>query len=130
MRGFTYVLIPALVLAACGPGQVAATPESPVDTSGPLSSPSPAAEDVTPEATNVRVEDEREFSFRPLLAFDAIRPVYDPEFVTAEESPLLDEELVIGVSLEGEAKAYPITVLIFREIVNDELARTPILVTW
>jgi hypothetical protein len=43
---------------------------------------------------------------------------------------LLDDELVIGVSVEGEAKAYPITVLRFREMVNDELGKLPILVTW
>jgi len=65
-----------------------------------------------------------------LLPWDGIRPVYDPEFATAEEAPLDDEELIIGISLEGEAKAYPITVLRFREMVNDEMAGIPTLVTW
>jgi hypothetical protein len=65
-----------------------------------------------------------------LLPWDGIRPVYDPQFATAEEAPLEDEELVIGISLEGEAKAYPITVLRFREMVNDEMAGIPTLVTW
>jgi hypothetical protein len=65
-----------------------------------------------------------------LLPWDAIRPVYDPEFTTAEDAPLDDEELVIGLSLEGDAKAYPITVLRFREMVNDEMAGIPTLVTW
>ncbi len=65
-----------------------------------------------------------------LLPWDAIRPVYDPEFATAGEAPLDNEELVIGISLEGEAKAYPITVLRFREMVNDEMAGIPTLVTW
>ena len=37
---------------------------------------------------------------------------------------------VIGISLDGEAKAYPISVLRFREMVNDELAGIPTLVTW
>ena len=65
-----------------------------------------------------------------LLPWDGIRPVYNPEFATAEEAPLDDEELIIGISLEGEAKAYPITVLRFREMVNDEMAGIPTLVTW
>jgi hypothetical protein len=65
-----------------------------------------------------------------LLPWDAIRPVYDPEFATAEEAPLDDDELIIGISLEGEAKAYPITVLRSREMVNDEMAGIPTLVTW
>ena len=37
---------------------------------------------------------------------------------------------IMGVAIEGEAKAYSVTVLRFREMVNDELAGWPILVTW
>ena len=48
----------------------------------------------------------------------------------AEEAPLDDDELVLGVSIEDEAKAYPITVLNRREMVNDEMAGIPTLVTW
>jgi hypothetical protein len=61
---------------------------------------------------------------------DGIRPIYEPEFASAADAPLLDEELVMGVDLGGEAKAYPISVLRSREVVNDELAGIPILVTW
>ena len=50
--------------------------------------------------------------------------------MAAADAPLEDDELVIGISLEGESKAYPITVLRFREMVNDELGGLPILVTW
>lgn len=79
---------------------------------------------------NRRVDDPVEYHVNTLLPRDAIRPVYDPEFVSASESPLLDDELIIGVAWEGEAKAYPITILRFREMVNDELAGIPTLVTW
>ena len=65
-----------------------------------------------------------------LLSWDAIRPVYNPEFATVEDAPLDDDELIIGISLKGEAKAYPITVLRSREMVNDEMAGIPTLVTW
>jgi hypothetical protein len=68
--------------------------------------------------------------FVPLLPRDAIAPVYDPEFVTADVSPLHEDELIMGIAIDGEAKAYPVTVLRFREMVNDELAGLPILVTW
>ena len=80
--------------------------------------------------TNVRVQDDNEYSFPQLLGYDSIPPVYDPIFVPAEEPPLQDEELVMGVAINGEAKAYPVTVLRFREMVNDELGGIPILVTW
>lgn len=79
---------------------------------------------------NKRIDDPNTYSFAQLLPFDAIRPVYDPEFVTAGESPLHEDELILGIALEGESKAYPITVLRHREMVNDELAGIPILVTW
>ncbi len=73
----------------------------------------------------------KEDIFNPtLLPYDAIRPVYDPEFDTADQVPLDDDELVIGINLNGESKAYSITVLRSREMVNDELGGLPILVTW
>ncbi len=62
--------------------------------------------------------------------FDIIRPIYDPEFVPAAEAPYGDSELVLGIAIGDEAKAYSITVLNFRELVNDELGGIPILVTW
>jgi len=48
----------------------------------------------------------------------------------AAESPLFDDDLVMGVAIEGEAKAYPVSVLRLREMVDDELSGIPILVTW
>ncbi len=65
-----------------------------------------------------------------LLPFDGIRPIYNPEFVPADEAGLKDGELVMGVAWEGEAKAYPVTVLRVREMVNDEMAGEPYLVSW
>ena len=65
-----------------------------------------------------------------MLPRDAIRPIYDPQFVDAVDSPLQADELVMGVAIQGEAKAYPVTVLRFREMVDDELGGLPILVTW
>jgi len=80
--------------------------------------------------TNQPIDDENYPPVNFLLHFDSILPIYEPEFVGAEDAPLREEELVIALSIDGEAKAYPITVLRFREMVNDELAGTPILVSW
>ncbi len=68
--------------------------------------------------------------YQQLLPFDGILPIYDPEFVPAGDAPYHPDELIIGIAIDGQAKAYPITVLRFREMVNDELAGIPILVTW
>lgn len=84
----------------------------------------------SPVPTNVRIEDAKEYEVRGLIPFDGIPPIYEPEFVPAADAPLVDDELVLGVAITGEAKAYPISVLRFREIVDDELGALPILVTW
>ena len=81
-------------------------------------------------AINNRVITDEEYSFPSLIPFDGIRPIYEPVFVTANEAAYQDDELVMGVAFGNEAKAYPVTVLRFREMVNDELAGIPILVTW
>ena len=39
-------------------------------------------------------------------------------------------DLVIDVTIGGESRAYPIRVLRIREMANDVLGGTPILVTW
>ena len=69
-------------------------------------------------------------AFAQLLGRDGIRPVYRPLVVAPEMAALGSEDLVIGVRIGGESRAYPIRPLRFREMVNDELGGTPILVTW
>ena len=68
--------------------------------------------------------------YRQLLRRDAILPIYDPEFVSAEEASFNEEELVLGVAINGESRAYPVGVLTYREMVIDEVGGVPILVTW
>lgn len=65
-----------------------------------------------------------------LLPRDAIAPIYRPQFVPAGQARLRADELVLGVELNGEARAYPITVLNSREMVNDVVGGVPILATW
>jgi len=68
--------------------------------------------------------------YRSLLYRDAIAPIYDPEFVSASEANWDPADLVIGVSIDGEAKAYLVSHLSRREMVIDQLAGIPILVSW
>jgi hypothetical protein len=68
--------------------------------------------------------------FRQLLPRDGIQPIYEPQFTTASGVDWPDETQVIGVAAEGEAKAYPVSVLNRHEMVNDFIAADPILVTW
>ena len=57
-------------------------------------------------------------------------PSTSPNLPRLIEAPYDDEELVIGVALNGETKAYAIGPLNSREVVNDSLGGVPILVTW
>jgi len=114
-------------LAACAPAAL-----QPVDT--PTISPTEAINTplINPTDSPTATIDLNldQFAFVPLLPRDGIRPIYNPEFVDAIGSPLHEDELVMGVAINGEAKAYPVSVLRFREMVNDELGGGPILVTW
>lgn len=62
---------------------------------------------------------------------DGIPAIDHPKFVpVAESSDLAGEEPVIGLVLGDEAKAYPLRILIWHEIVNDWLNDTPVAVTY
>ena len=67
---------------------------------------------------------------RQLLARDATRPIYDPQFVAAAAAGWEDETLVIALEIDGDARTYPVSHLNRREIVNDHVGKTPVLVTW
>lgn len=68
--------------------------------------------------------------FSQVLPREAIRPIYKPEFATGDRSALQDDELVLGVAVGGEARAYSVSVLNSRELVNDVVGGVPIIVTW
>lgn len=62
---------------------------------------------------------------------DAIPPIHKPVYETAiEASWLTQEDIVLGYAFEESARAYPIRILNFHEIVNDVLAGDPILISY
>jgi hypothetical protein len=62
---------------------------------------------------------------------DGIPAIDEPRFLTAEDVDFLEpDEPVIALEVDGEARAYPIQVLIWHEIVNDEIAGVPVAVTF
>ncbi len=62
---------------------------------------------------------------------DGIPAILDPKFVAGEKADYLkDSDAVIGVEIEGVARAYPISILNWHEIVNDTLNGVPIVVTF
>lgn len=66
-----------------------------------------------------------------VLPRDTIAAIFEPTLVPAgAAASLAPDDLVVGVELAGEARAYPIRVLSAHEIVNDEILGKPFAVTW
>ncbi|MDH4100161.1 MAG: DUF3179 domain-containing protein [Nitrospirota bacterium] len=66
----------------------------------------------------------------PLFSEDTFPPILEPKSDTVDKTPFADTEMVIGVVVNGEAKAYPIGILNYHEMVNDVVGKEPILVTY
>jgi hypothetical protein len=60
---------------------------------------------------------------------DGIPSLDNPQFVSAEETKFLDDEIVIGLEIFGDARAYPYGILNWHEVVNDEVGGVPVAVT-
>ncbi len=75
---------------------------------------------------------ERELEIVRLLGKDSIPAILEPEFVSVSEAGywMEPDEAVLGVSMRGEHKAYPVTMLSRHEIVNDIIGGEPVAVTW
>ncbi len=58
-------------------------------------------------------------------------PIDEAHFVAVAAASFLEpEHLILGVTIEGEAKAYPISMMIYHHIVNDRLAGEPYVATY
>ena len=66
-----------------------------------------------------------------LLPPDSIQAIDDPQFEAASQAlDMASEERVIGIEINGEARAYPLTILSSHEIVNDVVGGESLVVTW
>ena len=66
-----------------------------------------------------------------LLAPDSIQAIDDPQFEAADQMlDMAPDERVIGIEINGDARAYPLNILSSHEIVNDVVGGEPLAVTW
>jgi hypothetical protein len=61
---------------------------------------------------------------------DSIPPIDNPVFVPAAEAGIGPDEPVLSVVINGDARAYPLSMLLWHEIVNDTVGGVPILVSF
>jgi hypothetical protein len=65
-----------------------------------------------------------------ILPRGQIAAVLDPQFVAASEADVPDEAWILGVVVEGEAKAYSLNLLNRHEVVNDQSGETGFAAVW
>ena len=68
-----------------------------------------------PQTRSIDLRIDTGFDEHEKLPRDAISPIYTPKFIPADEARLTDDELVLGVEINGDARAMPVGLLRFRE---------------
>ena len=63
---------------------------------------------------------------------DGIPSIDNPKFISIQEANkyLEDSELVLGLNINGDVRAYPLQILVWHEIVNDKVNDVPVAVTY
>lgn len=61
---------------------------------------------------------------------DGIPSIDKPVFLTPDKSPQQDQDRVLGLMWNGVAKAYPINIMNWHEIVNDQFGAEPVVITY
>ena len=63
---------------------------------------------------------------------DGIPSIDNPKFMSVKEADkiLEDSELVVGLSVNGDIRAYPLQILVWHEIVNDNVGGVPVAITY
>lgn len=62
---------------------------------------------------------------------DGIPALTNPKYVAAADASFMrDDEQVMGVFINGIARAYPTRILSWHELVNDTYRDLPVLVSW
>ena len=121
------LLLFAVTLAVIGIIEMRSAVTDPSSAVGPVVD---YGSEVDPRSLPNAFEEELPPGYFQILSRDAIPPVYAPSFTTADRIGWDDQTDVIGVVVDGEAKAYPVSYLNGREMVNDEIAGEPLLVSW
>ena len=139
---FGAVALPTLCLAACA----RAGTEAPVTTDAPFGagstptptpldgngapSPSPTPPPVGgPSATATPTPTSAPRSLQGRSG--GFVPLDDPAFIPVSAAAFLDDdELVLGYDRDGEARAYPVSMMFWHHIINDTVQGRPLLVTY
>ncbi len=68
--------------------------------------------------------------FKQIIPRGRIAAITKPVFVSATEAEMSDDSYVLGVVIDGHARAYSLNLLNSHEIVNDEVGNTAFAAVW
>jgi len=69
-------------------------------------------------------------AYEQLLPRGQIAPITEPEFVAAGVAEIEDGSYVLGVVVDGQARAYSLNLLNAHEVVNDRIGETAFAAVW
>jgi len=65
-----------------------------------------------------------------ILERGKIAAISDPQFVTADKAEIADDAWVLGVEIDGQARAYSLNLLNRHEVVNDQIGEKSFAAVW
>ncbi len=75
-------------------------------------------------------EDTLPDDFQQIIPRGRIAAINDPKYVRAEEARIEDDSFVLGIVIDGQARAYSLNLLNAHEVVNDEIGDTKFSAVW
>ncbi len=132
---FTLALsVSALGAFACGaPSEDASVPTltAPPETLSPTTPPETPAPTPAPTAPATAPATDYDDISATYQGESLFVPLDNPVFIAADEADFLDaDDLVLGLTIDGESRAYPTSMMTYHHIVNDTFGGRPILVTF
>ena len=114
-----HATLPLLIALLACPLGCAADADPSSDSADPVSRPElPAPPEDMPE------------DFKQMIPRGGIASIDDPVFVTADEARVPDDAWMLGVVVDGQAKAYSLNILNRHEIVNDHSGESAYAAVW
>ena len=68
--------------------------------------------------------------FEQIIPRGRIASIDEPKFVSADKAKIGDDSWVLGIELDGQVRAYSLSLLNHHEVVNDVVAEKPIAAVW
>lgn len=106
----TDLALAAVALLALGAGECSASERPAAGPTAPADEPPPGVEQILPRG--------------------GIPAVFEPRFVAASEAEIPGDAWVLGVEIDGVAKAYSLNLLNRHEVVNDSIGERDFAAVW